>query len=39
MIVDKNNIPSQRGIAKLNFVKFAEGNKDSIGRYVIINRQ
>ena len=35
MIVDNNNIPSQRGIAKLNFEKFAEGYKDSFGRYVI----
>lgn len=34
MIVDNNNIPSQRGIAKLNFEKFAEGYKDKFGRYV-----
>lgn len=42
MIVDNNNnnnnIPSQRGIAKLNFEKFAEGYKDSFGRYVIIKK-
>ena len=30
MIVDNNNIPSQRGIAKLNFEKFAEGLEEVI---------
>lgn len=36
MIVDEHNIPSQRGIDKMNFMKFAEGNKDRLGRYVIL---
>ena len=36
MIVDGHNIPSQRGIAKAGFVKFAEGKKDRYGRYVVL---
>lgn len=35
MIIDENNISSQKGVEKLNFQLFAVGHKDSFGRYVI----
>lgn len=35
MIVDENNIASQKGIEKVNFQMFAKGHKDCFGRYVI----
>ena len=35
MIIDENNVSSQKGVAKVNFQRFAVGHKDRWGRYVI----
>lgn len=35
MIIDENNISSQKGVEKVNFQLFAVGHKDALGRYVI----
>lgn len=35
MIIDENNISSQRGVAKVQFEKIAVGYKNLLGRYVI----
>ena len=35
MIIDENNVSSQKGVAKVNFRRFAVGHKDRWGRYVI----
>lgn len=34
MLVDQQNVASQRGIAKINFIKYGEGIRNRWGRYV-----
>lgn len=39
MIVDENNIPSLKGVAKAGFECFAMGEKDTLKRYNILRKE